>query len=110
MARPGVDALIVSDPINIRYAVGARDMQVFSMGNAPGLLPAADGGPLNPLRVHRLPCIPRRTWRPSTRSTQLGPPASLGTTVDGGDVRACSDGCSVALFPVPDCLGLRAIC
>ena len=34
MARPGVDGLIVSDPINIRYAVGAQDKQVFSMRNA----------------------------------------------------------------------------
>jgi hypothetical protein len=44
MARPGVDGLIVSDPINIRYAVGARDMQVFSMRNAPAcyLLLTAD--------------------------------------------------------------------
>lgn len=30
-----VDALILSDPVNIRYATGARNMQVFSMRNAP---------------------------------------------------------------------------
>ena len=30
-----VDALILSDPINIRYATGTRNMQVFSMRNAP---------------------------------------------------------------------------
>ena len=35
MAELGVDALILSDPINIRYATGARNMQVFSMRNAP---------------------------------------------------------------------------
>lgn len=35
MERLGVDALIVSDPVNIRYATGARNMQVFSMRNAP---------------------------------------------------------------------------
>jgi Xaa-Pro dipeptidase len=35
MADLGVDAVILSDPINIRYATGARNMQVFSMRNAP---------------------------------------------------------------------------
>lgn len=35
MAARGVDAVILSDPINIRYATGARNMQVFSMRNAP---------------------------------------------------------------------------
>ncbi len=35
MAKRGVDAVILSDPINIRYATGARNMQVFSMRNAP---------------------------------------------------------------------------
>ena len=35
MAKYGVDAVILSDPINIRYATGARNMQVFSMRNAP---------------------------------------------------------------------------
>lgn len=30
-----VDALVLSDPVNIRYATGARNMQVFSMRNAP---------------------------------------------------------------------------
>jgi hypothetical protein len=35
MARQNVDALILSDPVNIRYATGARNMQVFSMRNAP---------------------------------------------------------------------------
>lgn len=44
MARYGVDAVILSDPINIRYATGARNMQVFSMRNAPSryLLLTAD--------------------------------------------------------------------
>jgi Xaa-Pro dipeptidase len=35
MADLGVDAVILSDPVNIRYATGARNMQVFSMRNAP---------------------------------------------------------------------------
>ncbi|UWQ05450.1 Xaa-Pro peptidase family protein [Aliiroseovarius crassostreae] len=35
MIRYGVDAVILSDPINIRYATGARNMQVFSQRNAP---------------------------------------------------------------------------
>ena len=35
MARRGIDAVILSDPINIRYATGTRNMQVFSQRNAP---------------------------------------------------------------------------
>ncbi|KAE8342136.1 hypothetical protein BDV24DRAFT_150627 [Aspergillus arachidicola] len=35
MVKYGIDALILSDPINIRYATGTRNMQVFSMRNAP---------------------------------------------------------------------------
>ncbi|NEA98531.1 Xaa-Pro peptidase family protein [Streptomyces sp. SID13726] len=35
MAELGVDAVVLSDPVNIRYATGARNMQVFSMRNAP---------------------------------------------------------------------------
>jgi Xaa-Pro aminopeptidase len=35
MANFGVDAVILSDPINIRYATGARNMQVFCQRNAP---------------------------------------------------------------------------
>lgn len=35
MRELGVDALVLSDPVNIRYATGARNMQVFSMRNAP---------------------------------------------------------------------------
>lgn len=35
MAHFGVDAVILSDPINIRYATGARNMQVFCQRNAP---------------------------------------------------------------------------
>ena len=35
MAEYGVDAVILSDPVNIRYATGARNMQVFSMRNTP---------------------------------------------------------------------------
>jgi Xaa-Pro aminopeptidase len=44
MKRYGVDAVILSDPINIRYATGARNMQVFCQRNAPSryLLLTAD--------------------------------------------------------------------
>lgn len=35
MARRGIDAVILSDPVNIRYATGTRNMQVFSQRNAP---------------------------------------------------------------------------
>ena len=35
MAQYDVDAVILSDPINIRYATGTRNMQVFSQRNAP---------------------------------------------------------------------------
>lgn len=35
MLELGMDAVILSDPVNIRYATGARNMQVFSMRNAP---------------------------------------------------------------------------
>jgi hypothetical protein len=35
MVKYNVDALILSDSINIRYATGTRNMQVFSMSNAP---------------------------------------------------------------------------
>ncbi|WP_305985328.1 Xaa-Pro peptidase family protein [Roseibium sp. MMSF_3544] len=35
MEEYGVDAVILSDPVNIRYATGTRNMQVFSMRNAP---------------------------------------------------------------------------
>ncbi|KAF1954132.1 Creatinase/aminopeptidase [Byssothecium circinans] len=35
MAAYNIGAVILSDPINIRYATGARNMQGFSMRNAP---------------------------------------------------------------------------
>ena len=35
MVKHGVDAVILSDPVNIRYATGTRNMQVFSQRNAP---------------------------------------------------------------------------
>ena len=34
MTKYNVDAMILSDPVNIRYATGARNMQIFSMRNA----------------------------------------------------------------------------
>ena len=35
MAQRGIDALILSDAINIRYATGTRNMQVFTSRNQP---------------------------------------------------------------------------
>ena len=35
MSRRGIDALILSDPVNIRYATGTRNMQIFSARNTP---------------------------------------------------------------------------
>lgn len=35
MAARGIDAVILSDPVNIRYATGTRNMQVFSQRNQP---------------------------------------------------------------------------
>jgi Xaa-Pro aminopeptidase len=35
MAKHGVAAVVLSDPVNIRYATGTRNMQVFSQRNAP---------------------------------------------------------------------------
>lgn len=44
MAKREIAAVILSDPVNIRYATGARNMQVFSQRNAPSryLLLTAD--------------------------------------------------------------------
>jgi len=44
MAKRDIAAVILSDPVNIRYATGARNMQVFSQRNAPSryLLLTAD--------------------------------------------------------------------
>lgn len=44
MAKRGIDAVILSDPVNIRYATGTRNMQVFGQRNAPSryLLLTAD--------------------------------------------------------------------
>ncbi len=44
MAGCGMDAVILSDPVNIRYATGTRNMQVFSQRNTPAryLLLTAD--------------------------------------------------------------------
>lgn len=44
MADAGIDALVVSDAVNIRYATGTRNMQVFTSRNAPSryLLLTAD--------------------------------------------------------------------
>jgi Xaa-Pro aminopeptidase len=35
MAKRNISAVILSDPINIRYATGTRNMQIFSQRNAP---------------------------------------------------------------------------
>ena len=44
MARRDIGAVILSDPVNIRYATGTRNMQIFSARNTPAryLLLAAD--------------------------------------------------------------------
>lgn len=44
MAKRGIDALLLSDSINIRYATGTRNMQVFTSRNQPSryLLLTAD--------------------------------------------------------------------
>jgi Xaa-Pro aminopeptidase len=44
MAQRDIDALILSDPVNIRYATGTRNMQVFTARNTPAryLLLTAD--------------------------------------------------------------------
>ncbi|WP_397541343.1 M24 family metallopeptidase [Roseovarius salis] len=44
MAHHGVEAVVLCDPVNIRYATGTRNMQVFSMRNGPAryLLLTAD--------------------------------------------------------------------
>ncbi|MRU16802.1 aminopeptidase P family protein [Roseovarius sp. A21] len=44
MVKRDIAAVILSDPVNIRYATGARNMQVFSQRNAPSryLLLTAD--------------------------------------------------------------------
>ncbi|WP_172292657.1 Xaa-Pro peptidase family protein [Pseudoruegeria sp. HB172150] len=44
MSKRGIAAVILSDPVNIRYATGTRNMQVFSARNAPSryLLMTAD--------------------------------------------------------------------
>jgi len=35
MQKYGIDALIISDPVNIRYATGARNMQIYCSRNTP---------------------------------------------------------------------------
>jgi len=35
MRLQNIDALILSDPVNIRYSTGARNMQVFCARNTP---------------------------------------------------------------------------
>jgi Xaa-Pro aminopeptidase len=35
MARRGIAACILSDPVNIRYATGTRNMQIFTSRNTP---------------------------------------------------------------------------
>jgi Xaa-Pro dipeptidase len=44
MAKRNIAALVVSDPVNVRYATGARNMQVFTSRNTPSryLLLTAD--------------------------------------------------------------------
>lgn len=35
MRKRGIDALVISDPVNIRYTTGARNMQIFCSRNTP---------------------------------------------------------------------------
>jgi Xaa-Pro dipeptidase len=35
MVKYGLDAVILSDPVNIRYATGTRNMHIFSARNVP---------------------------------------------------------------------------
>lgn len=35
MQKRAIDALVISDPVNIRYATGTRNMQIFCARNAP---------------------------------------------------------------------------
>lgn len=35
MRNCDIAALVISDPVNIRYATGARNMQIFSARNTP---------------------------------------------------------------------------
>ena len=46
MARYGVDACLLFDPVNIRYASGSRNMQVFSARNPARYLFVALDGPV----------------------------------------------------------------
>ncbi|MBK0401012.1 aminopeptidase P family protein [Limibaculum sp. M0105] len=49
MARRGIAACILTDPVNIRYATGTRNMQIFTARNAPSryLLLTADAAILH---------------------------------------------------------------
>jgi hypothetical protein len=71
----GVDAVILSDPINIRYATGARNMQVFCQRNAPSryLLLTADYPSCMSLRAA---CTLAKAMRPSMKSAPHQLPAS----------------------------------
>lgn len=44
MVKYGLDAMLISDPVNIRYATGTRNMQIYCARNAPSryLLLTAD--------------------------------------------------------------------
>jgi Xaa-Pro aminopeptidase len=46
MAHLGVDALLLFDPVNIRYATGARNMQVFTARNPARYLFIPQSGPV----------------------------------------------------------------
>ena len=47
MAKRNIAAVILTDPVNIRYATGTRNMQIFSQTQRPGPLPADDHGSID---------------------------------------------------------------
>lgn len=60
MRKRDIAALVISDPVNIRYATGTRNMQVFCARNHTGTLPASDRTAHHPVRIHRLRAPARR--------------------------------------------------
>ena len=60
MSSREIEAVILSDPVNVRYATGTRNMQIFTARNTPSryLLVTADR--LDPVGVHRLRASCRR--------------------------------------------------
>ena len=70
LAEADVAGILLTDPINLRYATGSRNMQVWTMHNfVRYAFVAADG--LACCSIWR----PANIWRPDSRpSTRSGPP------------------------------------